>query len=160
MPCFLPLGARSAEQNRSEQSPDDTSRRPVKAAAIRPNSPNHSALIARPTAVGGRAAPDIRVLLVEDNPVDAMRLRQLLSRVRPTRIIVESVANLASAIERIGQGQLDLVLLDLTLPDGGGIESFLSIAYSAPAVPVVVLSSPATEGLGIEAVALGAQDCI
>ena len=154
------IGDRSAEQNRSEQSPDDTSRRPVKAAAIRPNSSTDGALLARPAAVTERATPAIRVLLVEDNPVDAMRLRQLLSRVRSARILVESVATLESAIERIGHGNLDLVLLDVTLPDADGIESLLSISYSSPALPVVVLTSPATEAQGIEAVRLGAQDCV
>jgi diguanylate cyclase (GGDEF)-like protein len=159
-PAFPLIGARNAEQNRSERSPDDTSRRPVKAAAIQSNSPTDSALLARPAAVSERATPDIRVLLVEDSPMDAMRLRQLLSRVRSARMVVESVASVGSAIERIAHGNLDLVLLDLTLPDADGIEGFLSISYTSPALPVVVLTSPATEAQGIEAVRLGAQDCI
>ncbi len=102
----------------------------------------------------------IRVLLVEDNPVEAMRLRQMLSRARTARIAVESVPNLAAAIERIAQGDLDLVMLDLTLRDSEGIDSFLCLSYAAPTVPIIVLASPATEAVGIEAVQLGAQDCL
>jgi diguanylate cyclase (GGDEF)-like protein len=98
--------------------------------------------------------------LVEDNPGDAMRIRQLASRARSARFSVDSVGSLGAAIERLGLGSIDVVLLDLDLPDSLGLTTLGTLSAAAPAVPVVVLGRSGEEALGVEAVRLGAQDFI
>lgn len=99
-----------------------------------------------------------RVLLVEDNPVDAMRIRQLLARSSAARFDVESVATLAEAQHRAATGEPDVILLDLDLPDSLGLASFTALSTSNPEIPIVVLCRGADEALGFEAVRQGAQD--
>ena len=101
-----------------------------------------------------------RVLLVEDNPIDAMRIRQLLARSRRVRFEVESTATLGVAQERVLSGEFNLVLLDLDLPDSLGLETFSAMATVAPQVPVVVLARPADEAQAAAAIPLGAQDVV
>lgn len=104
------------------------------------------------------ATVKLRVLHVEDNPIDAMRARQMLSRARSIKAEVETVPSLSVALERLGQIGFDVVLLDLNLPDSEGLETFSSLSCASPATPVVVLTSAAEEALGMAAVQLGAQD--
>ena len=109
---------------------------------------------------GSQPAGAVTVLLVEDNPVDAMRIRQLLARARSSHFVVESVASLRSAQDRFGGGGIDLVLLDLDLPDSIGLDTYSGLAHVAPAVPMIVLTRPQDEPMGFEAIQLGAQDAI
>ena len=114
-------------------------------------------LTLRPTI---RSTTRARVLLVEDNPVDAMRIRQLLARAKVSDFAIDSVASVAGAGERLAAGAVDVVLLDLDLPDSLGLATYSGLAVAAPGVPVVVLCRPTDEALGIEAVRLGAQDFV
>lgn len=114
----------------------------------------------RLAAAGARPDGSLTVLLVEDNPVDAMRVRQLLARARSSHFVVESVASLRSALDRLGGGGVDLVLLDLDLPDSLGLETYSAVACAVPTVPTVVLARPHDEALGFEAIQLGAQDVV
>lgn len=107
-----------------------------------------------------RSSPRVRVLLVEDNPVDAMRIRQLLARAKTADFAIDSVGCFLAAVERLSAGTVDLVLLDLDLPDSLGLATFTALTAAAPAVPVVVLCRPTDEVLGVEAVRLGAQDFV
>jgi diguanylate cyclase (GGDEF)-like protein len=98
--------------------------------------------------------------LVEDNPVDAMRIRQLLARAKGADFSIDSVGCLVAAAERLAGGPIDLVLLDLDLPDSVGLATFAALSTAAPSVPVVVLCRPPDEAQGVEAVRLGAQDFV
>src|SRR5271170_732114 len=60
----------------------------------------------------------IKILLVEDNPDDVFFLHAALDRVTGTHFELEIARNLAAAVERLAAGNIDLVLLDPTLPDG------------------------------------------
>ncbi len=123
----------------------------------------HSPLLnGRPrlAAVGPTPKGSLTVLLVEDNPIDAMRLRQLLARARSSHFAVESVASLHAAQDRLARRGIDLVLLDLNLPDSVGLETYSSLAHVAPALPIIVLTSAAEESIGFEAIQLGAQDLV
>ena len=117
---------------------------------------------ARPNIVGpgGRERPKCRVLLVEDNPVEAMRIRQLLARTHSTQFEVESVATLAVGQERAISGEFDLILLDLDLPDSTGLDTYSAFSCAVPALPVVTMIRAADEAVGLEAVQLGAQDVV
>ncbi len=115
----------------------------------------------RPRITGtGAAASGLTVLLVESNPVEAMRMRQLLARSRSSHFVVESVASLHCAQDRLATGGIDLVLLDLNLPDSLGLDTYTALAQAAPSVPVIMLAAPEDELLGFDAIQLGAQDVV
>ncbi len=98
------------------------------------------------------------VLLVEDNPADARLIRELLREAEPGRWTVEVVDRVATAIARLAVGGIDVVLLDLSLPDVQGFATFTTAHAAAPGVPIVVLTGLSDEALAIRAVHEGAQD--
>ena len=100
----------------------------------------------------------IHVLLVEDNPADARLVRERLSETDGVRFQVECADRLATGGTRLEQGGVDVVLLDLGLPDSQGLATFQQIHARRPGVPVVVLSGAADEELAVAAVEAGAQD--
>jgi len=101
--------------------------------------------------------PPIRVLLVEDNPGDARLIHELLAEVEG-HFELETVARLAQAMEALDTGRFQLVLLDLSLPDSSGIESFHKLLRLYPHVPLIVLSGLDDEQLAVQTVREGAQD--
>jgi signal transduction histidine kinase len=102
----------------------------------------------------------IRALLIEDNPGDARLVRELLrdAGAHHTTVQLHHVDRLESGLERLTQQNIDVVLLDLTLPDSSGLHTFESIHDAAPTVPVVVFSGLDDEDIAIGAVQQGAQD--
>ncbi len=101
----------------------------------------------------------IRGLLVEDNPVDAVALRYLVAKVRnPPRL--EHVETLNAALTHLGDGDFDVVILDLSLPDSDGLDTLEAVLTTAPGVPVVVLTGTDDEGVCAAALEAGAQDYI
>ena len=99
----------------------------------------------------------IHVLLVEDNPADARLVRERLSE-DGGRFRVECVDRLAAGGTRLEAGGVDVVLLDLGLPDSQGLPTFQHMHARGPGVPVVVLSGADDEKLALAAVEAGAQD--
>ena len=75
-----------------------------------------------------------------------------------TTFVVEHRADLATGIARLSKGGVDLVLLDLGLPDSQGLETLERLRAVQPTVSVVVLTGLADEDVGLRAVQLGAQD--
>jgi signal transduction histidine kinase len=104
------------------------------------------------------APPPIRVLLVEDNPDDADVLRELLVDVGAHEFNVLHVENLRDALTHLDGNAVDLVLLDLSLPDCHGHETVTRALAHAATVPIIVLTGLDDERLGTEAVQAGAQD--
>ena len=100
----------------------------------------------------------LRVLLVEDSPSDARLLLEQLTQVDPEQFEVTHLERLEDALARLKEQPFDVVLLDLSLPDSAGQETFLRAEREAPHVPLVVLSGTSDEMLGIEAVQHGIQD--
>jgi signal transduction histidine kinase/DNA-binding response OmpR family regulator len=99
-----------------------------------------------------------RVLLVEDNPADARLLRELLSEARHERFEIVHVDRVSAALERLGGGGIDAMLLDLSLPDGIGLETVTRMLGEVPEVPIVVLTGLDDETLALRSVQAGAQD--
>jgi two-component system cell cycle sensor histidine kinase/response regulator CckA len=104
------------------------------------------------------ATGPIRVLLVEDNPGDAQLIQVMLHDAQPGAFNVERVDRLATALERVGRAGVDVVLLDLGLPDSEGIETFRRAHRRAAQQPIIVLSGLDNEKVALEAVRSGAQD--
>jgi signal transduction histidine kinase len=100
----------------------------------------------------------IRVLLVEDNPGDARLVREALSEFGGGRFELAWCGQLLEACERLGRERFDAVLLDLSLPDSDGLDTFLAVQRCAPALPIVVMSGVDSEALALLAVQQGAQD--
>ncbi|HEY4100449.1 MAG TPA: response regulator [Gemmatimonadales bacterium] len=100
----------------------------------------------------------ITVLLVEDNPGDARLVTELLRDATGATCQVESVARLLIALERIAAGGIDLVLLDLGLPDSQGAATFDVLHRAVPEMPVIVLTGLGDEALGLQLIGHGAQD--
>ena len=98
------------------------------------------------------------ILVVEDNPADADLIRELLPATGPVHFRVECVARLSAALTRLPGGGIDLVLLDLGLPDSQGMATLRQLRTAAPAVPVIVLTGCDNRELGLLAVQEGAQD--
>lgn len=99
----------------------------------------------------------VRALLVEDNPSDR-RLFSSMLRKAVAGAEVTAVDSLAAGTTRLAQGNIDVVLLDLGLPDSWGLESFRRLNAAHPDVPVIVLTASDDESLALRAVRDGAQD--
>jgi sigma-B regulation protein RsbU (phosphoserine phosphatase) len=116
------------------------------------------------TAQGVMATPPpsaiepVQVLLIEDNPGDARLIRAFVAESAENSFEVEWVRRLDAGLERLGDPCIGVVLLDLSLPDSHGLETFLKLHSRAPNVPVVVLSGLADETVALQAVHEGAQD--
>lgn len=100
----------------------------------------------------------LRLLIVEDNPGDLLLVS---TQVYGSSVAIEKIISaerVAEAIDRLNESPIDLVLLDLTLPDSSGIDTFKRIKEAAAHVPVVILSGMSDMSIALEAINLGAQD--
>lgn len=98
-----------------------------------------------------------RILIVTGNSDDANALKEVLSRAKdgPFDTILEQ--SISTAIERLTKGDIDAILIDLSLPDSTGIATFDRIFSAAPHTPIMTLTAEEEEPLAIEAVQRGAQ---
>jgi pilus assembly protein CpaE len=99
----------------------------------------------------------IKVLLIEDNRLEARQTQQWLGAADDA-FEIECVDQLQLGLERLSQGGIDIVLLDLNLPDSRGLETFTKLHKQSPQVPVVVLTGEFDDALGPAAMEQGAQD--
>lgn len=100
----------------------------------------------------------IGVLLVEDNQADARLVQETLNPAGAAGFRLEHVDRLEAGINRLEEGGIDVLLLDLGLPDSQGLATFMQVHARQPSVPVVVFSGGSDEQLAMEAVQAGAQD--
>jgi signal transduction histidine kinase len=102
----------------------------------------------------------IRALLIEDNPGDARLIREMLRDAAGANAAVElaHTDRLTAGLEQLQRHTTDVVLLDLSLPDSQGFDTFTSVHTHAPEVAIVVLSGLDDETLAVRAVQEGAQD--
>ncbi len=100
----------------------------------------------------------VRILLVEDDPDDVWVMRNLLADRWDAPFELVQVEMLAAAVERCQEDVFDVILLDLSLPDSKGLETFFTLHAHVGEVPIVVLSGHADERTAIKAVQAGAQD--
>ncbi len=101
----------------------------------------------------------VNVLLFEDNPGDARLIELYLAEGgRQALFTLERADRLSTGLEHLAQGGIEVILLDLGLPDSQGFDAFKKVQAQAPAVPVVVLTGFDDETLAVEAIRHGAQD--
>ena len=100
----------------------------------------------------------LRILVVEDNPADQVVLEGLLWKTRlPISQIFRASTN-AEADTLLKKEKPSLILLDLSLPDSVGIDSFKHINSVATAIPIIVLTGLSDTETALETMAAGAQD--
>ncbi len=119
----------------------------------------------------------INTLLIEDNPVDVLFIEGILAKAGDTSFNLEVADRLSTGLEILTkdkqenyesqskksaipdpQSKIDIVLLDLELPDSQGLDTFAKAHAHAPEVPIIVLTNSDDESLALEAVQKGAQD--
>lgn len=99
----------------------------------------------------------IKVLLIEDDAGDALIASEVLAG---AGFEVEHVTRLADGLRRLTEARMDLVLLDLSLPDSIGVDTYLRLHSDAPSAPVVIMTGTDDQALAARAIAEGAQDYI
>jgi signal transduction histidine kinase len=100
----------------------------------------------------------LRVLVVEDNPGDSRLIRELLAQAATFRAECAFADRLAAALEELARQTFDIVLMDLSLPDSQGFETFRAVGAKARHIPVLVLTGHNDTDMALEAVRQGAQD--
>ncbi|MFZ2097073.1 MAG: EAL domain-containing protein [Anaerolineales bacterium] len=100
----------------------------------------------------------IAILLIEDNAGDARQVEEILKDVPGFMFKFEWVDRLAKGLSRLEAGGIDIILLDLNLPDSNGYETFQHLHDQFTEMPVVLLTGLKDEELGLRAVRDGAQD--
>ncbi len=101
-----------------------------------------------------------RVLLIEDDLDDIFLLQGMVKESQEDleTFEIETVGRLSSGLERLAQGGIDILLLDLGLPDSMGIDTLRTARAQAPEMTIVVLTGHVDSHVGLEALQEGAQD--
>jgi signal transduction histidine kinase len=105
-----------------------------------------------------RMGEQVRVLAVEDNPGDLGLVKEYLFHAEFGQYKIDSAALVSMALEMLGNGGYDVILLDLNLPDSRGFETFTRIHVKFPQVPIVVLTGSTDVATAAQAINEGAQD--
>jgi diguanylate cyclase (GGDEF)-like protein len=98
------------------------------------------------------------VLLIEDNPGDARLIEEMLAEEPAAPFQLNCVDRLSRGLEFLSSQKTELLLLDLSLPDSHGLETFSRVYAHSPKVPIIVLTGNDDHALALLAVKSGAQD--
>lgn len=100
----------------------------------------------------------LRILLVEDNLGDVRLLREMFATEPPGSFEITHLPRLGLALNHLAKGGVDIVILDLGLPDGDGMDIVRRVRKLAPEVPVIVLTGWDDDAAVAEAMKEGVQD--
>jgi Flp pilus assembly CpaE family ATPase len=101
----------------------------------------------------------LTVLLIEDSPQFAQLVQHwLTSTPGNAGFVLNWTDSLADGMSRLERGGVDVILLDLGLPDCNGMETFTQTRSHAPKTPIVILSSADSESLALQMIQAGAED--
>lgn len=100
----------------------------------------------------------IRILLVEDNAGDVRLFAETIKEARAFQFELVHRDTIDGALATLAKDTPDMIVLDLGLPDGGGVEAIHKVQRAAPTVPLVVLTGLDDEAAAIQALQAGAQD--
>lgn len=104
-----------------------------------------------------RKPPDIcRILLAEDDPAVRERLAGLIAD-WPGGVLVAACGDLASTLQAVAQHEIDLLISDLNLPDGNGIDAIRALRIAQPQAEAMVISVLADEQTVLKAIEAGAS---
>ncbi len=116
----------------------------------------HTSLAERPRAVQELG----HILLVEDDPADATMVKAMLAEQIGWAESLEVVDHLKAACNRLDEGKVDLILLDLNLPDSLSFRESIARLREKTDTPIVVLTGQPWDAVAEECIRLGAEDCL
>ena len=102
----------------------------------------------------------IRILLIEDNPGDSRLTQELLKDAENFNFKLTIVENLVDGLQSIEESEIDIVLLDLSLPDSSGFQTIIRTREKTTNIPIIVLTGLKDETFARQVVQAGAQDYI
>ena len=97
------------------------------------------------------------VLIVEDNPTDANLITEYINKIN-SNINLFLCTKLKEAITYLEKQTMDVVLLDLSLPDSNGLNTFYKIQSLVPLTPILILTTLDDSKVADKALRAGAQD--
>lgn len=100
----------------------------------------------------------IKILLIEDNPGDVRLIQEALADVVGGPMLLRHADSLSAGLQMLTMGGIDVVLLDLGLPDGNGLDTVHRVRAQAPQTPIVVLTMTHDMTTAVRAMQAGAQD--
>jgi len=100
----------------------------------------------------------ISILLVEDSPDDVILFERMLGKANTVQFELTHCDSLSSALTLLSQESFRIILLDLSLPDGKGLDTVVRTHAAVPNIPIVVMSGLGDEELAVRALQKGAQD--
>lgn len=110
------------------------------------------------TVVNGAGATFDKILLIDDNPGDVRLVREYLQERHTSPLQIHTADRLSEGLIMMAAVNPDIVLLDLSLPDSHGLDTFLAFQQQAPNTPIVVFSGNENEDMALMAMQAGAED--
>lgn len=101
---------------------------------------------------------NMHLLLIEDNDGDARLIQEALNEVPENIVVLRRARRIAEGLEMLAHGGIDVILLDLYLPDGEGLNTVHRVLAKAGDIPVVALTVANDRGTAFRALQAGAQD--
>ncbi|HXL73297.1 MAG TPA: response regulator, partial [bacterium] len=100
----------------------------------------------------------LNLLLVEDNPGDVRLFKEYLKSFNPDAFHWDYDSSVSDCLKRLDHDPMDLILLDLNLPDGTGLDTLQQVHNKKPEIPIIILTGNQDAALAIESLKNGAQD--
>ncbi len=100
----------------------------------------------------------ISVLIIEDNPGDARLIEEMLKEAKRANFLFINQTTLSGGLEELLSNKIDIILLDLNLPDCTGLDTISIIHEKVKAMPIIILTGRVDEELAIESLKRGMQD--
>lgn len=99
----------------------------------------------------------IKILLIEDNDGDAVLLKEMLAEISLKKFLLSRCVSLSDGISFLENNKIDIVLLDLSLPDSSGLTTFTQLHEKFIDLPVILLTGLDDQELALNSVQAGAQ---
>ncbi len=100
----------------------------------------------------------IEVLIIEDSPDDLFLMREVLESSTEVEANIIHRERLEDGLQAAGNTAIDVVILDLDLPDSFGLDTFVSFHEEQPLLPVIIMTGATDHDMALAAVQKGAQD--
>jgi two-component system cell cycle response regulator len=103
-------------------------------------------------------AEKINILVIDNNEADIDIIKSMFEAQEKLKFGLKYAASLDKSFDLLARGNIDIVLLDLSLPDDLGLETLTRFREKVPDIPVIVLTRHNDDEMALEALKLGAQD--
>ncbi len=100
----------------------------------------------------------IHILLIEDNPGDIRLIEEMLRETKGRKFVLSHSTTLIDGLQLLIKDSFDVLLLDLSLPDSLGFDTFIKAYNRYPGIPIIILTGTQDEALAVKTVQVGAQD--